>query len=836
MKRPENNRTRVRGIGFEAFEDRLALSAQPVGEFALDALQDHPIEAFGAAVTQAAEGHGWNEVAYAREQFGLHGSRQTVAIIDSGIAYDHLALGGGFGAGNRVVGGWDFAENDADPYDDGPAGFHGTHVAGIVGSSDARYSGVANGVDLVALRVFDDQGNGQMGWVESALQWVREHRNSFENPITTINLSLGTDWNAISSLPNWATLENEFSQLQSEGIFIAVAAGNSFLTYNAAGLSYPAVSEHVVPVASVGASGNLSSFSQRSDRVLAAPGERIMSTLPDAFYGGDGYKNDFGAASGTSMATPYVAGASVLVREAMQSLGYVGINEDAIYNQLRSTADLVWDSATQANYHRINLQRALDTLVGADDFGSTASDAFSLGTLGSSTAFAGTIGRLSDQDYFQFTAAANGTVTFTARTTSGELATAWQNAGASAKIDGDRITLTVQAGQSYIVGLGTSGGIGKYALDVQVVQAAPTPVVPPNAANWGTVEFARINNAPLASGEGWFQVTASRSGIFTVEALVNHASGNVQIEIYDAQHKLISGSDLSGTASTSGGRVDFDATAGGTYFVRARGAGRSADFRLTNLVTVAAGNVNVAGTAAADSFAWTAGTKQQITVNGVQYALADIKNVQFQGGTGNDSITLVGGAAAEAVTLSVGSVELSAMSYRVSASSVETIRVYGGAGDRAVLFDSSGNDFLQSTPQWTRLTGAGFENYVSGMSTVRAYSSTGNDLARIYGSAGDDVFTVSGGSRIVAGTGYTLRSEDFACVQFDGRGGYDRVELLDLIASDDFYGRRGYGRLSSGDFKTELSGVDAILAQARIGVSTRSDVRTVDYVFQKLGR
>ena len=59
----------------------------------------------------------------------------SVAVIDTGIAYDHYALGHGYGAGHRVVGGWDFAENDANPYDDGHAGFHGTHVAGIIGST-----------------------------------------------------------------------------------------------------------------------------------------------------------------------------------------------------------------------------------------------------------------------------------------------------------------------------------------------------------------------------------------------------------------------------------------------------------------------------------------------------------------------------------------------------------------------------------------------------------------------------------------------------------------------------------------------------------------------------
>ncbi len=71
----------------------------------------------------------------ARQQFGLTGIGQTVAIIDTGIAYDHIALGGGFGPNYRVVGGYDFAENDANPYDDAPAGFHGTGVAGVVGGT-----------------------------------------------------------------------------------------------------------------------------------------------------------------------------------------------------------------------------------------------------------------------------------------------------------------------------------------------------------------------------------------------------------------------------------------------------------------------------------------------------------------------------------------------------------------------------------------------------------------------------------------------------------------------------------------------------------------------------
>ncbi|MFN9957483.1 MAG: S8 family serine peptidase, partial [bacterium] len=79
--------------------------------------------------TTAHQQTGWGEV---QHWYGLKGSQQTVAVIDSGIAWDHRALGRGFGPGYRVVGGWDFAENDPLPYDDAPAGFHGTHVSGIL--------------------------------------------------------------------------------------------------------------------------------------------------------------------------------------------------------------------------------------------------------------------------------------------------------------------------------------------------------------------------------------------------------------------------------------------------------------------------------------------------------------------------------------------------------------------------------------------------------------------------------------------------------------------------------------------------------------------------------
>ena len=186
----------LRNTVFESFEERLALSAQAVGDFFLDqsVLDELSTGGDGRIQLSLADVHEASGVSYVHDNFGFDGEGQTVVVIDSGIAYDHYALGGGLGSNYRVQGGWDFTEeNDADPYDDGPAGFHGTHVAGIIGSSDATHTGVAPGVDLVGLRVFNDQGAGFFNWVEDSLRWVHDHRHDFESPITTVNMSLGGD-------------------------------------------------------------------------------------------------------------------------------------------------------------------------------------------------------------------------------------------------------------------------------------------------------------------------------------------------------------------------------------------------------------------------------------------------------------------------------------------------------------------------------------------------------------------------------------------------------------------------------------------------------------------
>jgi subtilisin family serine protease len=810
MRSSEQHQDHLRCARFETFEDRLVLSAQPAGDFFIDELMaTAPEQQYGEVAPALAGVHTTTGVAYARSAFGFDGAGQTVAVIDSGIAYDHYALGGGFGAGYRVVGGWDFTEeNDANPYDDGPAGFHGTHVAGIIGSSDARYTGVAPGVDLVALRVFNDQGAGYFEWVEKALRWVHENRNSFRNPITTVNLSLGTNWNS-NSLPSWAILEDEFAQLKADGIFIAVSAGNSFATYNTAGLSYPAVSPYVVPVASVGATGSLSSFSQRDSRVIAAPGERITSTVPDHVFGSDGVPNDFASVSGTSMASPYLAGSSAVLREAMNLLGYQNVTQDTLYNHLRSTADSVYDSITRASYARLNLQRALDAIMPADEYGSTVATAQSLGTLGGSRTIAGMINRLDDLDYFRFTASQTGVAQFTVNTT-GKLIANWQATEAGTKIDGKTFSMNVVAGQSYTFGLGTKGGIGNYTIDA-ALQATTTTI------NWGVVSSSTFANQRIA-GESWYQITATRNGLLTVEASFAHAAGNVNLEIYNANRQVLASSN----STTNRERVDVTATAGQTFYVRATGANSAVDFRLTNLVTVSGSQVEINGTAGNDTFTFAAGKQHTLSVNGVDYQFdgSRVTAFKFRGGAGNDSITLTGSTASDTATARVGSVDLVSRAYRAGADSVETIVVNGGGSDTARLFDSAGDDVLVSRPESSTLSGRGFSNTVAGFQRVYAYATAGgNDVARLYDSAGDDRLVARPQYSVLSGNGFYNYAWGFDRVQAyaTAGGAYDRAWMYDSSGNDRYEATANTNVMSGAGYHNSAQGFSRVYAYATAG-------------------
>ena len=277
---------------------------------------------------------------------GFTGDGVSIAVIDTGIDYTHASFGGpgttvAYDTNNpniiepatfptlKVIDGYDFAGPTYDPSSSDPTNHtpdpdpdpldvhgHGTHVAGSAAGIDGiTPPGVAPDADLYALKVFGDAA-GSTDLVSEAIEFALDPNGdlSTDDHVDVINMSLGSPFGHPDD-PSAIAAANAVDL----GIVVVASAGNSgdvpYITGS------PALADGVISVAASG-DGNdaISVFSSRGpgyDNVfkpsLSAPGASILSA-------GVGAGTGLVSSSGTSMASPHVAGAAAVVLEAYPSL------------------------------------------------------------------------------------------------------------------------------------------------------------------------------------------------------------------------------------------------------------------------------------------------------------------------------------------------------------------------------------------------------------------------------------------------------------------------------------------------------------------------------------
>ncbi len=286
-----------------------------------------------------------------------NGKEIIVAIIDSGVDYTHKDLApfmwhnpgeipnnGIDDDHNGYIDdyyGYNFANNDSNPMSDDPHAYHGTHVAGIVKAA-AQLGRAGINLKIMALKYLDSSASGWTGNAIKAIDYA------IKNGAVVMNNSWGS--NSYSQ-----ALSEAIERARKAHILFVAAAGNGDSAGNGINIDripfYPAAYTHdnIISVAAAGAGDFLTRFSNygRISVDLAAPGLNIRSTRNG---------NTYAVLSGTSMASPYVAGVAAMLWNARPDLSYKEIR----YLLFKSvnTAQFLWGKIATSG--RIDPDRALN--------------------------------------------------------------------------------------------------------------------------------------------------------------------------------------------------------------------------------------------------------------------------------------------------------------------------------------------------------------------------------------------------------------------------------------------------------------------------------------------
>ncbi|MGW0694925.1 S8 family serine peptidase [Streptomyces sp. NPDC002738] len=271
---------------------------------------------------------------------GNSGEGVKVAVLDSGVDAEHPDLIGQIDTSASFV-----------PYEEDVADYngHGTHVASTIAgtgsASDGKERGVASGTRLAIGKVLDSEGRGQESWIIAGMEWAARDQHA-----RVISMSLGGGGDATDPM------SQTVDQLSREtGALFVIAAGNE----GPHAISSPGAADTALTVGAVDSADQLADFSSQGPRdgdaglkpELTAPGVDIVAARSH-YRRGSGY---YTTMSGTSMATPHVAGTAALL--ASEHPEWTGSQlKDALVGSVKATPSY---TPYQAGAGRLNALAAV---------------------------------------------------------------------------------------------------------------------------------------------------------------------------------------------------------------------------------------------------------------------------------------------------------------------------------------------------------------------------------------------------------------------------------------------------------------------------------------------
>ncbi len=254
----------------------------------------------------------------------LTGTDARIAIIDTGVDYTHPDLGGCFGAECKVIDGFDFINYDNDPMDDHG---HGTHVAATA-AGNGVLKGVAPDANIYAYKVLDSGGSGSFSSVIAGIDRAVDPNNdgNFSDHVDVLSMSLGgLCWSYDESCGPDDPASQAVDNAVDAGVVAVIAAGNAG-PYPGS-IATPGTARKAITVGATDKNKVLAYFSSRgpvntkNDSIIKpdilAPGVAICAAEWDSWLNDRQCLDDKHISiSGTSMATPHVAGAAALLLQS----------------------------------------------------------------------------------------------------------------------------------------------------------------------------------------------------------------------------------------------------------------------------------------------------------------------------------------------------------------------------------------------------------------------------------------------------------------------------------------------------------------------------------------